>query len=140
MKPYKIPGTSRWVDLEAIQSMDEPVVKAMASGTPVIEINYTLAFQEQPAGLVWRPDSKPEGTALGWDLAAKAQEKRREILATVFQPFLEAWMGSEHVEASQAPATSPQVRSFERMAEDPNPVRFSKTDELSFPTRGGAKP
>lgn len=117
MRPFKIPGRDRWVDLDAVQEIREPYFDdQMGRGGFWVKISYRLAFQDQPveiwdqvawkfsadsrhnlldpAPADWRPPpDHTEGSQFRIPYLGAEPEDLVKMRREVFVPFWEAWTG-----------------------------------------------
>lgn len=101
MRPFKIPKTNKWVDLDTIQSINEPVSEPERSDL-VSNFNWNIvlewhhAFRDLPDfevfsqkveldDNVYRPTHDDNGEP----------DRLTEITNEVFKPFFEAWTGAQ---------------------------------------------
>ena len=84
MRPYKIPRTNTWVDLDTIQSIEEPCGYSVSDVT----LAWHHAFMDKPRWVdIKNPNIKNE---YDWN---ERREYLKEIHKEVFQPFFDAWTG-----------------------------------------------
>lgn len=93
MRPFKIPLTNRWVDLDTVQEIREPsLVNYMGSGGYYIELTWQHAFRDDLS-------SKRFEQPIDWNSPEHSFQKDSEgnpselsrIHSEVFVPFFNAW-------------------------------------------------
>ena len=100
MRPYKIPHTSRWVDLDTIQSIDEPVLGAYENCI----LQWHHAFRDKPDEVNFgreeiMPDPKRQWSATTFReemerlVAIWRKQGAKKYYREVFVPFFTAWAG-----------------------------------------------
>lgn len=105
MRPFRLPVAERWVDLDSVQVIHEPVYEDRLSGTPYVILRWEHAFREDLASFrleqktVWdtptgklRPEDNFRDTLIvpEKDLNGELTSMVR-MREEVFKPFLEAW-------------------------------------------------
>lgn len=102
MRPYKIPTTSRWVDLDTIQSIDEPDFDVYSN----VYMEWQHAFRDKHDRIMLASVfevTRQTASFLGTSKEYSAEMDRREAewkktacarcKAEVFDPFFAAWVG-----------------------------------------------
>lgn len=102
MRPYQIPTTSKWVDLDTIQSIDEPGFDEYAN----VYIKWQHAFRDKHDKIMLASVFEAEHRATPFqgtpkeysaEMDRRAEEWRKTACvrckAEVFDPFFAAWVG-----------------------------------------------
>lgn len=113
MRPFRLPYSNRWVDLDSVQAIEEPAkgsIGLLGSSLPAWDIRYLVAFQDAPQ--VLQLSVNLVRAQIG-DEGAKVEAMHAWVLAQVFTPFMEAWANGAHVAVSAAG----RVSTFETLAE-----------------------
>lgn len=117
MRPFHIPTRKTWVDLDTIQSIDEPkFLNIMGSGGLFIELSWQHAFRDtsdralwevdwvsdrskefQPIPDGWKPMPDDHGRGIYIEQEGDEPAKLASIRREVFVPFWEAWTGRRYV-------------------------------------------
>lgn len=103
MRPYQIPKTKTWVDLDTIQSITEPCLEE--ARWPSIVLHWQHAFQNETSVCQWE---QPTTEVPGFEKLAQScrvyEPTKNEngeptmlpvIYEEVFKPFFEAWSGTK---------------------------------------------
>ena len=99
MRPYLIPKTNRWVDLDTIQEIREPVfLDRLGHGGYFISLTWRHAFQDRDHEQLFRQepiytyDERTHLEVTSPKLDASGQPDQLAIITGgVFKPFLWAW-------------------------------------------------
>ena len=85
MTPYKIPKSNKWVDLDTIQSIDEP--SSWRNAGLEMLITWHHAFRD-------KPDVISLGTrhSMGYYGEDSLEDCIKELHEEVFKPFFNAWV------------------------------------------------
>lgn len=102
MRPYKIPKSNTWVDLDTIQSMSEPEVVLIHGSW--INLTWQHAFRNGPDSIVIceQPEVliNPDQDKMFHQYEAEKNSDGEAtmipiIYEEVFKPFYEAWTGQK---------------------------------------------
>lgn len=102
MRPYQIPKTKMWVDLDTIQSITEPRLEE--ARWPSIVLHWQHAFQDETSVCQWEQPNEPipdEDVRRMFRVNEITKNENGEptmlpvIYEEVFKPFFEAWSGTK---------------------------------------------
>jgi hypothetical protein len=100
MRPYKIPMTNRWVDLDTIQSINEPVFEDhMGNGGYFIVLRWQHAFRDMESKCSFQQEAEVKSVGVRPMLDEDRNPSQLRIIREkVFGPFFTAWTdGLTHI-------------------------------------------